>query len=93
MKNIKYHMELGEMTTCTNRTLESTNELYQRGIKGATIDCFIFDSRFYFKKLEEAVMGVDAYMISMVKTNKKLFCKDIRVVPDPDGTFISILTC
>ena len=39
----------------------------------ATKDCFLFDSWFYSNKLAEAMVDVGAYMIGMVKTNKKGF--------------------
>ena len=55
---------------------EATNGIVQRDIKGANKDCFIFDSWFSSKKLSEAVMDVVTEMIGIVKTNKKVFCKD-----------------
>ena len=56
--------------------MEATKGIGQRDIKGANKDCFLFDNWFSSKKLKEAVMNVGADIICMVKTNKKLFCKD-----------------
>ena len=49
--------------------------LGHRNNKGATKDCFIFGIWFTLKRLAEAVMDVGAYMVGIVKTNKKGFCK------------------
>ena len=38
MNNIKYHLELGEMSTCTKRMEEATKGVGQRDIKGAVRD-------------------------------------------------------
>ena len=38
MNNIKYHLELGEMSTCTKRMEEDTNGRGQRDIKGDAKD-------------------------------------------------------
>ena len=47
----------------------------QRYIKGATKDCFIFDSCLSSKKLAEAAMECVADLIDIVKTNTEVFCK------------------
>ena len=56
--------------------LESTTGIGQRYIKGATKDCFIFDSWLSSKKSEESEMEVGSNLIGMVKTKTKLFCKE-----------------
>ena len=38
MNNIKYHMDLGEMSTCTKSMEEATMGVGQRDIKGAARD-------------------------------------------------------
>ena len=70
-------MYLGEMTACTKRTKEAAKGLGQRYVKGDMKDFFLFDSWFDSKMLSEAAMDVGTDMIGMVKTNTKLFCKDI----------------
>ena len=46
--------------------MEATKYLGQRGVKGDTKDCFIFDSWFTSKSSFEALMDVDTVMIGMV---------------------------
>ena len=71
MNNSKYHMYLEATSECKNKITKYTNGLCQRGVKGATKDCFIFDSWFSLKILEGDAMGVGTDIIGMVKTNKK----------------------
>ena len=47
MKNIKYHLYIGEMKYCAKRMMEDTKGLGQRDVKGATNYCLIFDSCFF----------------------------------------------
>ena len=61
---------------CTKRMKEATNGIGKKYRKGATKECFIFDSWFYSKKATEAAMEVGAEFICMGKTNNKGFCKD-----------------
>ena len=63
------------MSACKKWMMEATKELCQRDGKGDKKICFILDSRFVSKILEEAAMDVGEYMVSMVKTNKN-FCKE-----------------
>ena len=55
---------------------EATKGIVQKSIKGATKDCFIFDSWFPSKKSGVAAMYVVSYRISMVNTNTKVFYKE-----------------
>ena len=64
------------MTACMERTTEEKMRLGQRNIKGATKDCFLFESCFYSKRLDKSEMHLGTDMIIMVKTNRKLLCKD-----------------
>ena len=64
-------MDLGEMESCKKRMVEATKGLGQRYEKGATEDCFLFDSWFSLKRPAGDTMDVGADIISMVKTNKK----------------------
>ena len=50
--------------------------LGQSDIKGATKYCFIFGSLFASKRLDAYVMDVGTYIIGVVKTNTKGFCKN-----------------
>ena len=77
INNSKYHLQLGETAACTKRMMEATKGIVFRDIKGATKDCFIFESWFSSKKLAEAVMDVGADLIGMDKTNIKGFCREI----------------
>ena len=56
--------------------MEATKGLCQRGVNGATIDCFLFYKCFSKNILAEATMFVDAYIVGMVITNAKRLCKD-----------------
>ena len=69
-------MRLGATTACTKRMVEATKGIGHRGIKGSTKDCFIFDGWFFSKKSAETAMDVGAYIIGIIKTNTKLFCKE-----------------
>ena len=46
MRNSKYHMDLGEMESCTKRIMEATSGLGQMKGKGATKYFFLFDCWF-----------------------------------------------
>ena len=67
-KNSKYHQKLGATKSCTKRMTEARNGIGQRYRKGATNNCFIFESRFYSKKSEESVMEAGTDLIDMVNT-------------------------
>ena len=54
---------------------EDTKGLGQKGVKGATKDCFIFGSWLYSNNLGEATMDVGADMIGMFKTNTKKYSR------------------
>ena len=56
--------------------MKATKCIGQRDITGDTKDYFIFSNWFSSKKLAEAAIDFGADMISMVKTNRKLFCKE-----------------
>ena len=73
MNNTKYHKQLGEIQALTKITTTPTNKIGQRDMKGATNDCFLFDSCFYSKNLVEALMDVGTDMIGVIKTNTKRF--------------------
>ena len=53
--------------------IEKKSRLGQRDGKGATKDCFIFDSWFASNKLPDSMMYVDTNMVGMVETNMKVF--------------------
>ena len=53
-----------------------TNKIGQRDMKGATNDCFLFDSCFSSNKLVESEMDIGTYMIGVVKTNTEGFYKE-----------------
>ena len=55
--------------------METTEGLGQRDIKGATKECFLFDSWFSSKSFSEAAMDVGGDMVGMVKTDTNGFCK------------------
>ena len=55
--------------------MEATKGIVQKSRKGATKDCFIFDSWFTSKKAGVAVMYIVSYRISMFNTNTKVFYK------------------
>ena len=57
-------------------TIEATNRLFQRIVKGATKNCFIVDGCFSLERPAESAMYVGAEMVDMVETNAKGFCKD-----------------
>ena len=61
---------------CTNRMMESTKGICQKSRKGATKDCFIFDSWLSSKKTIEFVMEFYAGFIGMVNTNTKGLFKE-----------------
>ena len=91
MNNIKYHMNLGVRAAFTKVIMTATNKLGQSDMKGATKDCFLFNSCFYSIKLAEAAMDVGADMIGMVKTNIKVFFKenfDIMTDNWPGGSYL-----
>ena len=76
MKHGKYQQELGVTVACTKRMKEAANDIGQKYSKGATKECFIFDSWVSSKKATEDVMEFGAEFICMGKTNNKGFCKD-----------------
>ena len=76
MNIIKYHLEIGPMTSCMKIIMEEINSLGQRDVKGATKACFLFESWFASKRSEEAAMYVGSDIIGMVKTNIEVLCKD-----------------
>ena len=76
MNNSKYRLQLGATAACKKRKMEATNGIVQRGIKGATKDCFLFDSWFSSKKNSESAMYVGEDLIGMVKTDTKGLCKE-----------------
>ena len=76
MKHIKYHQELGATVACTNIMAEATKMIGQKYRKGATKDCFIFDSWLSSKNSAESEMEVGSNLIGMVKTKTKLFFKE-----------------
>ena len=91
MKHIKYHQELGLTAACTKGMTEATKGIGQNYRKGATKDCFIFNSWFSSKESTEAAMDIGAKLIGMVKTNTKLFCKDTieKLTTDfPGGSYL-----
>ena len=71
MKKRNFHLGPGAMEACTKSITEATKGIDQRGIKGNTNDCFLFESWFFSKKLTESIMDVVADIIGMVKTTKK----------------------
>ena len=72
---------------------EATYWLYQRGVKGATDNCFFFESWFYSKRSAGADMDVGVDMVSVVKINKKGFSKDAieKTTKDWPGGFYLML--
>ena len=56
MKHSKYHKGLGATAAFTKRIMEATKGIGQKYTKGATKDCFLFDSWFSSKKAEESAM-------------------------------------
>ena len=44
MNNSKYHLQLGDTTSCTKRITEEKNYIGQRDVKGNTKDFFIVSS-------------------------------------------------
>ena len=91
MKKSRYHLDLGAVASRTNMIVEDKKELGQRYLKGAMRYCFIFDSCFSSKKLSEVVMDIGAYIIFMVKTNTKIFCKESIEKPKKDWMGVSCL--
>ena len=55
--------------------MEATKGVVQKYIIGETKDCFLFYSWFSSNNLIESPMEVGAYLIDMVQTNTKVFCK------------------
>ena len=51
MRYSKYQKHLVYTIAYTKRIMEATKGIGKKYIKVATKDCFIFDSRFYSKKL------------------------------------------
>ena len=71
MKNTKYHQELGSMVACMNMMMETMKRLGQRIRKGATKDCFIFDSWFASKRSAKYAADVGDDFIGTEKTNTR----------------------
>ena len=60
----------------TKRMREETKGRGHKSKKGGPKDCFLFISWFASKKAAEDAMELGAYLIGMVKTNTKGFCKE-----------------
>ena len=58
MKLRRYHLELGNTSSCTNILMEETKDLEQRDLKGSTRGCFLLDSWFSSKKSAEAAASL-----------------------------------
>ena len=76
MNHSKYYHHLVATAVCTKIIMVATKWIGQKYIKGATKDCFIFDSWFSSNNSAEDAMEVWENLIGMVKTNTKGFCKD-----------------
>ena len=63
------------MAACTKRLLEGTKGLGRSSLKESIRGCFMLDSFCLSKKSVEAVVFVGVYLIGIVKTNTKVFCK------------------
>ena len=72
---------------------EATKGIGQKSIKGGTKDFLLFDSWFAPKKAAEAVMGVGAELIGMLKTNTKVFRREIieKLTKDWPGGYYLVL--
>ena len=93
MKHIKYHQQIGATAACTKIMMEASKGIGQKYRKGATKDCFLFDSWFSSKRLEESVMEVGAESIGMVKKKTKGLCKDtIKNIKNdwPGGSYLML---
>ena len=91
MSHIKYQQELGLTAACTKGMTEATKGIGQKYRKGATRDCFIFNSWLSSNNSTEAAMDVGAKFIGMVKTNNKGFCKETieKLTTDwPGGSYL-----
>ena len=75
-KHSKYHQELVSTVACNKRMIESKKGIVHKYRKGATNDCFLFDSWFSSKKASGATMEVDAKLIGIVEKNTKGLCKN-----------------
>ena len=65
----------------------------QRALKGSTRDCLLFESLLLSKKSAETAVSIGVYLIDMVKTNTKIFCKStiVGLRKDwPDGFYIEL---
>ena len=76
VKHSNYQHQIGVTAACIKRMTEATKGVGQKYIKGATQDCFLFDSWLSSKKWEEYVMEVGAEFIGVVRKNTKGFCKE-----------------
>ena len=76
MNHGEYQQQLGATAACTKKMMEATKGVGQRYRKGATKDCFRFDSWFSSKKFTEAVMEVVDELVFIVNKNTKLFCQN-----------------
>ena len=73
--------------------MEASKGIGQKYRKGATKDCFLFDSWFSSKRLEESVMEVGAESIGIVKKKAKGLCKDtIKNIKNdwPGGSYLML---
>ena len=70
-------MELGATAACTKILMEETKGLGNRSLKGSTRDFSLFDSWFLPKKAAKAAASIGVDFIGIVKTNTKVFCKDM----------------
>ena len=68
-------MELGATAACTKILMEETKGMGQRSVKGSTRYCFLFESWFSYKKVDEASTSIGVDLIGIVKTNTKRFSR------------------
>ena len=74
--NSKYHLKLGTTAACMKRVIETTKGSGKRNAKGATNDCFIFESWFSSKRSAYAAISVGEDKLCMVKPNTKVLCME-----------------
>ena len=65
------------MSACITILTEETNGLGQRALKGSTREYLLFDSCFSSNKSVEAAVYIGVYLIYMVKTNIRGFCRAV----------------
>ena len=76
-KSSWYHLELGATAACIKILMEETKGLGNRSLKRSTRDFSLFDSWFLPKKAAKAAASIGVDFIGIVKTNTKVFCKDM----------------